>query len=590
MSDISRELDRYKNHTWADTETENAGQVSLPRRVYRKLKQPLYDTASQQAQIAELTDRINRLERQQRERIMEDIIPSDEELARQREDAAKPGRFTKDMVFSIIVPLYNTPENLLRDMIASVREQTYTKWELCLADGSEDSCAYVGEMCKFYAELDDRIKYTKLKENKGISENTNECIKISTGNYMALLDHDDLLHPSALYECACEIERSGADFVYTDEMTFITGALSQIAARHYKPDFSPRTMRGVNYICHLSVFSRELMDDNGLYRKECDGSQDHDMILRLTDKAKHVAHIQKILYFWRVHPGSTSGNNIGSKSYAVTGGKRAITDAEKNAGFDVDVDTTLIAATHYRVKYKIADYPKVAVWVIGKDASTIEAAKQASYSDFTVESVSSVAELDARIKASDALYHAFLCAGSKPTDNDWITNLVPLVMHQSVGIAAGRTIDEDGIVAEAGYITGLGDLGVALPILRGARFDEPGYYSRMYYVHNVGAVSLQGAMISKAAYEAVGGFSASLTSVKGLGIDFSLALRKAEYEVALEPYVLFEAEKKGMEDILRDAAGDYVFILADKKEILAAGDPYYNSNLRKDGSFEPIVS
>ena len=237
-------------------------------------------------------------------------------------------KFKEDHKFSVVVPMYNTPELYLRDLLEATLWQTYQNWELCLADASDGQHGDVGRIAEEYAAGDARVVYRKLEKNEGIAENTNHCIRMASGEYLALFDHDDLLHPSALYECAAAIAREGADFLYTDEVTFEGEDLSNIVTYHFKPDFSVDNLRGVNYICHLSVFQKELTERVGLFRPEYDGSQDHDMILRLTDAAGRVCHIPKVLYFWRCHQMSTS-MNLNAKSYAIAAGRGAVADAER---------------------------------------------------------------------------------------------------------------------------------------------------------------------------------------------------------------------------------------------------------------------
>ena len=177
---------------------------------------------------------------------------------------------------SFVIPLYKTPENYLGELIHSIQAQTYSNWELCLADGSDDAHGYVGEICRTYVNADSRIRYQKLRENKGISGNTNACIEMSTGDYIALFDHDDLLHPSALYEVALAIKERDADFIYTDETLFYESPADAYSP-HFKPDYSPDTLRSYNYITHFSVFSRSLMERVGAFRSDFDGSQDYDI-------------------------------------------------------------------------------------------------------------------------------------------------------------------------------------------------------------------------------------------------------------------------------------------------------------------------
>ena len=219
---------------------------------------------------------------------------------RQRQQNAT---FSKNPTFSIIVPLYNTPKKFLKNMIRSVLRQTYIKWELCLADGSDGAHEYVGQFCKRIAKQDARIKYLKLEKNNGISANSNAALKMATGNYIGLLDHDDLLHPAALYEVAITIEKKKADLIYTDEVVF-RWTMKDANRFHFKPDYSPDLLRGNNYICHFMVFHQDLLKTiGGGFRSEFDGSQDYDLTLRLVEKAEHIVHIPKALYYWRNHVG-----------------------------------------------------------------------------------------------------------------------------------------------------------------------------------------------------------------------------------------------------------------------------------------------
>ena len=192
----------------------------------------------------------------------------------------KNRKFLAPVSFSIITPLYNTPENYLRELLESLQKQTYPKWQLCLADGSDKEHEYVGEICREYASKDSRICYEVLEENKGISENTNECLKFATGDYIGLLDHDDILHESALYEMMKVIEEEKADFLYSDEVKF-SGKIEDASDFNFKPGFGKDELRAHNYICHFTVFKKSLLDQIGqAYRPEFDGSQDHDMVLR----------------------------------------------------------------------------------------------------------------------------------------------------------------------------------------------------------------------------------------------------------------------------------------------------------------------
>ena len=191
-------------------------------------------------------------------------FPDEAQRQRQRET-----KFSKKIKISILTPLYNTPENFLREMIESVQAQTYENWESCLADGSDEAHKNVGEICQEYAAKDARIRYKKLEKNGGISANTNECLKLATGDYIGLFDHDDLLHPAVLYEYMKRICEEDADYLYCDECTFQGNkGIDAMITLHFKPDFAIDNLRANNYICHFSVFDRKLLEGMELFRSQ----------------------------------------------------------------------------------------------------------------------------------------------------------------------------------------------------------------------------------------------------------------------------------------------------------------------------------
>lgn len=229
---------------------------------------------------------------------------------------------------SIVIPLYNTPKKFLLELIKSVQNQTYTNWELCLADGSTKTLDYLDKVIK----KDKRIKYQVLAENKGISGNTNEALKLATGDFIALLDHDDLIPVNSLFEIVKTInENKDVEYIFTDEDKFTDIKKKTRYEPNFKPDYSFDTLTSYNYICHFSIFKKELMDKLGGFKEEFNGSQDYDLILRAIENAKQVVHIPKILYHWRVHPNSTAGN-AESKPYCYEAGKNAVQEHLKRKG------------------------------------------------------------------------------------------------------------------------------------------------------------------------------------------------------------------------------------------------------------------
>lgn len=293
---------------------------SLMTRLYGEVKKN--GVSNTYYKVKEKNAKNEALKNYESERIL--ALPSAQELEAQRKR-----NFMKEITFSIVVPTYQTPEKFLRQMIESVLGQTFCRVELLIADGSSDDS--VEKIVSEYAVSDERVKYKRLSENKGISENTNEGLKMATGEYIGLLDHDDILEPHALYEMRMAIARNPeADVLYSDEDK-VSFDLQYYFEPHFKPDFNQDLLRSNNYICHFLVFKRDLLESVGGFRPEYDGAQDYDLVLRLTEKAKCIVHIPQMLYHWRSHEASTATNPM-SKLYAYEAGKRAVEDHLKRCG------------------------------------------------------------------------------------------------------------------------------------------------------------------------------------------------------------------------------------------------------------------
>lgn len=285
--------------------------------------------------------------------------PSKKELKNQRNT-----KFAQEPKISIIVPLYNTPKKYLLELIEYVQKQTYTNWELCLADGSTKPLDYLQEKI----EKDSRIKYKILAENKGISGNTNEALKMAEGDYIALLDHDDLIPVNSLYEIVKAInENPEVEFLFTDEDKFVDIKKHTRYEPNFKPDYSFDTFTSYNYICHFSIFKKELMDKLKGFREEFDGSQDYDLILRAVEEAKQIVHIPKILYHWRVHPSSTAGN-AEAKPYCFEAGKKAVQEHLKRKGLTKGKMEYGVAIVRNRAIYEVKENTKVILVLYLQDA------------------------------------------------------------------------------------------------------------------------------------------------------------------------------------------------------------------------------
>ena len=290
-------------------------------------------------------------------------FPGEEQAAVERNTV-----FPNMVKISILVPLWNNRREFQTEMLDSVMNQTYGNWELCLADGSDAEHSYIGDICREYAkESDGRIVYKHLEKNGGIAGNTNACLAMATGEYIGLLDQDDILHPSVLFEYVKAINEQGADYLYCDETTFKSGDINHMLTMHFKPDFAPDNLRANNYICHFSVFKRTLLDGNELFRTKYDGSQDHDMILRLTDNAKKIVHVPRLMYYWRSHAGSVA-SGIDAKPYAIEAAKGAVAEHLRKHGYEhFKIESTRAFETIFRIRYQIIGTPKISIVIANKD-------------------------------------------------------------------------------------------------------------------------------------------------------------------------------------------------------------------------------
>ena len=550
-------------------------------------------------------------------------FPNAEEALRQKETV-----FEKNVKVSILVPLYNTPKNFLREMIDSVVNQTYQNWELCLADGSDKEHEYVGEICQEYIKKTggERIVYKKLLKNEGISGNTNACYKMATGEFIGLFDHDDILHPCALYEYVKVINEQDADYIYCDEITFKNGNINKMLTMHFKPDYAVDNLRANNYICHFSVFSRDLLEGTELFRTKFDGSQDHDMILRLTDAAKKVVHVPKALYYWRSHAGSVA-SGIEAKTYAINAAKGAIAEHLRSHGFDnFEITSTKAFETIFRITYEIIGNPKVSIVIANKDhvedlerciSSILDRTSYMNYEIIIVENNSQTKEIFdyydslkkyAHIKVvkfeGEFNYSAVNNLGVKHADGDyilllnndtqvisvnWIEELLMFAQRKDVGAVGAKLYYEDKTVQHAGVVLQMGAHRTAGHVHCRQGRDSIGYMGKLCYAQNVSAVTAACLLVSKAKYEEVGGLDEDFRVALN-DVDFCLKLREKGYLNIFTPY----SELYHYESISRgsDLEGPNMARLdkeaedfkAKWKGILDKGDPYYNPNFSLDAN------
>lgn len=544
-----------------------------------------------------------------------------------RAKAERETVFPRMPKISILVPLWNNEPEFQKEMLDSVMNQTYQNWELCLADGSDDAHSYMGEISKEYAARSNgRIVYKKLEKNEGISGNTNACLAMATGEFIGLLDQDDILHPSTLYEYVKAINEKDADYIYCDETTFKSGNIDHMLTMHFKPDYAPDNLRANNYICHFSVFKRDLLQGTELFRSQFDGSQDHDMILRLTDAARNVVHVPKLLYYWRCHATSVA-SNIEAKPYAIEAARGAVAENLRSHGFkNFQITSTRAFETIFKIRYQIIGSPRISIVIPNKDhvedlkrciSSIKEKSTYDNYEIIVVENNSETKEIkdyyellkdDPRVKVvtytGSFNYSAINNFGVKETtgeyilllNNDtqvitvnWMEEMLMYAQREDVGAVGAKLYYGDKTIQHAGVVIGLGAHRTAGHTHYKQHRENLGYMGRLCYAQDVTAVTGACLLVKKSLFEKVGGLDESF-AISLNDVDFCLKLRKLGLLNVFTPFAElyhFESISRGLDD-QGEKAERYNRESAhfrDKwKKELQQGDPYYNPNFSLDRS------
>ena len=520
---------------------------------------------------------------------------------------------------SIVVPLYNTPLNFLEELLDSVVNQTYRNWELCCVDAGQDTA--VGQHVQARAKADPRIRYQKLTENEGIAGNTNHGFELATGDYIALLDHDDILHPCALWYTAQAIVEQGADFVYTDEATF-EGKVENVVLYHFKPDFMLDNLRSNNYICHLTTFSKVLMEQaGGGERAEYNGSQDYDLFLRLTEKARKIAHIPHALYYWRSSPNSTA-SDISAKTYCIDAGIAALKAHYARCGVAVD-DVTLIPGTpgYYKTDYTMAHPGRVSILIPTCDhirdlETCVESIyARTTYPDFEILLIENNSKEEQTFRSYERMrkehpdtlkvltwqgkgfnYSALNNFGARYAtgeyllllNNDtevitpgWLEEMVMYAQQKRVGCVGAKLLYPDDTIQHAGVGFGIG--GVAGHLHKYFPATSDGYMGRLNYVQDVYGDTAACLLIRKEIYDEVHGLDESY-AVAFNDVDFCVRVREAGYTNVFTPFAQlyhYESTSRGMEDNpekQKRFQGEVLRFQARWGDLLAKGDPCTNPN------------
>ncbi|HAX74229.1 MAG TPA: glycosyl transferase family 2, partial [Firmicutes bacterium] len=489
-------------------------------------------------------------------------------------------RFHYKPLISILVPIYNVPEKWLRKCVDSVLNQTYGHWELCLVDDASPN-PQVKKVLKQYQEQDKRIKVMFRDVNGHISETSNDALKLASGEFIALLDHDDELTQNALYEMVKELNKnSRLDMIYSDEdKVTLTGEYTE---PHYKPDWSPDTFMSSNYICHFTLLRKSIVEQIGGFRKGFEGAQDYDLFLRFTECTSKIKHIPKILYHWRTLETSTASNS-NAKNYAHDAGVKALQDALERRNIKGVVEPYKDA---YRIQYHPGTNKRVSIIIPTKDhAEILEVClksiyEKSTYKNFEVIVISnsstepalfllleryskeqnnfrwyelnipfnySILNNDAVTKATGD-YLLLLNNDIEIITPNWIELMLGYASQKHIGAVGAKLLYPDNTVQHCGVVLGMG--GLAAHIYKGASCEDDGYFYRLSVPYNYGAVTAACLMVSKEKWKQVRGLEEKLT-VAFNDVDFNMKLlKKGYYNVVLPQVNLYhhESKSRGSED------------------------------------------
>jgi GT2 family glycosyltransferase len=527
-------------------------------------------------------------------------------------------KFNYNPLISIIMPVYNIKKRYLSDCLNSVLNQTYSNFEVCIADDNSTSKETIMTL-KDFARQDSRIVVVRRKENGNISEASNTAISMAKGDYIAFLDDDDLLDKDALYNVVKEINVDNSiDLIYTDEDKMDVN--NKVSQPFFKPDFSPDTLMSFNYITHFAIYKKSLVDKVGGLRKEFDGAQDFDFVMRATEIAKNIKHISKVTYHWRMIPGSTA-LHMDSKNYALYAGKRVIEATLKRRNIPGKVIIPDKTIAHYIVEYTYKKEPSISILIPTKDYPEIlnkclksiytkteyknfeiivlnNSSKKREtydlfkkykkeYSNFKVVDVnmefnySKINNIGVNEAKGD--YVVLLNNDTEVISPKWLHYMVGYAMQDHIGAVGVKLLYPDNTIQHCGVVLGIANTASHFGI--GINKNDNGPFARYMVPYNNGAVTAACLMVSKNKYLEVGGLDEEL-KVAFNDVEFNVKLLKAGYYNVCLPQVKlyhYESKTRGLDttgekykrflvesELLRQKAGSYI-----------TRDPFYNDNLSK---------
>jgi len=541
-------------------------------------------------------------------------FPDKKELNRQRKE-----QFVYEPLFSIVVPLYKTPLPYLEDLIWSIQAQTYEKWKLYLSDGSGKESS-LKEVLRNYARKEKRIHIIENDCRLNISDNTNRALEQVDGGYVVFVDHDDTLAPDALYECVKVLNREpDVEVIYTD-----SDKLSENGKRYsepcFKPDFNMELLRCQNYICHLTVIQKRFLDKVGYLNSNYSGVQDYDHILRCVEQTNRIVHIPKILYHWRMCPGSVAVDTD-NKPYTYELFQKILREHYDRMGIQAEVKAVFpgVVRTVYQLPYE----PLVSVIIANKDhredlMRCVESLEQESeYKNLEIlivenNSVSEeivtyydqvqrqydnvrVLRYEKEFNYADIQNYAAVRAKGDHLlllNNDtWlerpesIREMLGYCMRDDVGIVGAKLLYPDDTIQHAGVIVGLG--GVADHAFVGMDREDPGYCCRAICAQEYSAVTAACLMVKKTVFMEVGGMDTEL-KIAFNDVDFCLRVKEAGYKIIYNPFSIWyhdESKTRGAEDTpekIERFRGEIEYFQRRWANFLYWGDPAYNPNLALD--------
>ena len=536
-------------------------------------------------------------------------------LTTDKETAVKEiQKFKYTPLISIIIPVYNVDPKWLGKAIKSVENQYYKNWEICIADDCSTNSSTVTYLKKIQKE---NIKVKFLSQNGHISVASNEALSLAKGDYIALLDNDDELTVDALYEVVKAINKTGAEFIYSDEDKIAKNG--EFVIPHFKSDFSIDQFLSINYLCHLACIKREIVLKVNGFEKGLEGSQDYDLFLKVIEQTDKIHHIPKVLYHWRMIPGSTSAV-FDSKSYADEAGKIAITNYLKRNKIEADVLEGQTAGI-YRVKRKIINTPMVSIIIPFKDnIALLETCldsiyTKSTYKNFEILAINNnsteketfdyikkyeneynnIKFIDYNIPFNYSAINNYAVTKAKGEhlillnndieiiSPDWIEALLEHSQRPEVGVVGAKLYYPDDTLQHAGVIIGLG--GVAGHSHKHFPGDTKGYFYRPYLLQNLSAVTAACLMVKTSIYNKLKGLNEGNLAIAFNDVDFCLRVREEGYLIVYTPYCEayhHESISRGYEDTPEKRERfkkEVLYIKARHKETIAKGDPYYNPNL-----------